>query len=237
MGVFQIILRLSFVAILIKLAMATNHIVGGPNGGWDTSSDLQTWASSKQFSVGDNLVFQYPPNHNVVEVTKSDYDSCQQTNAIQSFNDGATTIPLTSQGKRYFICGTIGHCSQGMKIEIDTLATQISPASPATASPPAAAASPPAADSLIVSIIPSAAPEEPTTAPPAESPESPSPMFETQMETPTLSPVIPSTEFLAPNSPLPQHSADASASSTVKGNLQAFISVVLSFAAVFMTFF
>ncbi|CAL5200506.1 unnamed protein product [Lathyrus oleraceus] len=230
MGAFQIIVRVSFMAMLIKLAMATNHIVGGPNGGWDTSSDLQSWASSKQFSVGDNLVFQYQQNHDVVEVTKADYDSCQQTNAIQSYNDGATTIPLTSQGKRYFICGTIGHCSQGMKVEIDTLATQISPVSPAVASPPIA-------DSPIISIIPSAAPKETTTSSPAESPESPSPLFETQVETPMLSPVIPSTEFLAPNSPLPQHSQDASASSTVKGNLQAFISMVLSFAAVFMTFF
>ncbi|KAI5412745.1 hypothetical protein KIW84_057393 [Lathyrus oleraceus] len=166
MGAFQIIVRVSFMAMLIKLAMATNHIVGGPNGGWDTSSDLQSWASSKQFSIGDNLVFQYQQNHDVVEVTKADYDSCQQTNAIQSYNDGATTIPLTSQGKRYFICGTIGHCSQGMKVEIDTLATQISPVSPAVASPPIA-------DSPIISIIPSAAPKETTTSSPAESPESP----------------------------------------------------------------
>jgi hypothetical protein len=55
MGVLEIILRVSFVAMFIKLAMATNHIVGGPNGGWDTSSDLQSWASSQQFSVGDIL--------------------------------------------------------------------------------------------------------------------------------------------------------------------------------------
>ncbi|KAL5066420.1 hypothetical protein RYX36_028157, partial [Vicia faba] len=141
-----------------------------------------------------NAVFQYPPNHNVVEVTKSDYESCEQTNPIQSSNDGATTIPLTSQGKRYFICGTIGHCSQGMKVEINTLATQISPTSPAIASPPTAA-SPPIEDSPIVSIIPSAAPQETTTPSPAESPESPSPLFQTQMETPTLSPIIPSTEL------------------------------------------
>jgi len=55
MGVHEIILRIAFVAMLIKLAMATNHIVGGPNGGWDTNSNLQSWASSQQFSVGDNL--------------------------------------------------------------------------------------------------------------------------------------------------------------------------------------
>ncbi|CAI8600781.1 unnamed protein product [Vicia faba] len=81
-----------------------------------------------------------------------------------------------------------------MKVEINTLATQISPTSPATTSPPTGA-SPPIADSPIVSIIPSAAPQETTTPSPAESPESPSPLFQTQMETPTLSPVIPSTEL------------------------------------------
>ncbi|KAK2370277.1 hypothetical protein P8452_57623 [Trifolium repens] len=232
MGVLEIILRVSFVAMFIKLAMATNYIVGGPNGGWDTSSDLQSWASSQQFSVGDNLIFNYPPNHDVVEVTKSDYDSCQQTSPIQSYNDGATTIPLTSQGKRYFICGTIGHCNQGMKVEIDTLATQISPASPAS---PAAAPSPLISDSPIISIIPSAAPEESIPSP-AESPDSKTPLFEPNMESPTLSPVIPSTEFLAPSSPLAQHSQDVSASSTEKGNLQVFISIVLSFVVVFMSF-
>ncbi|XP_045806659.1 uclacyanin 1-like [Trifolium pratense] len=231
MGVLEIILRVSFVAMFIKLAMATNHIVGGPNGGWDTSSDLQSWASSQQFSVGDNLIFNYPPNHDVVEVTKPDYDSCQQTNPIQSYNDGATTITLTSQGKRYFICGTIGHCNQGMKVEIDTLATQISPASPAPA-----AESPSISDSPIISIIPSAAPEESISSP-AESPDTKSPLFEPNMESPTFSPVIPSTEFLAPSSPLAQHSQDVSASSAEKGNLQAFISIVLSFVVVFMAFF
>ena len=55
MGVLEIIIRVSFVAILIKLAIATNHIVGGPNGGWDANSDLQSWASSQKFSVGDHL--------------------------------------------------------------------------------------------------------------------------------------------------------------------------------------
>ncbi|KAE9600699.1 hypothetical protein Lal_00045921 [Lupinus albus] len=74
-------------------------------GGWDTSSYLQTWASSLTFSVGDNLIFQYPPNHNGIEVSKADYDSCQPSNPIQSYNDDATTIPLTLAGKRYFIVG------------------------------------------------------------------------------------------------------------------------------------
>ncbi|XP_061364394.1 uclacyanin 1-like [Gastrolobium bilobum] len=230
MGVLENIIRVSFVAILIKLAMATNHIVGGPNGGWDTNSNLQSWASSQIFSVGDNLIFQYPPNHNVAEVTKADYDSCQPTNPIQSYNDGSTTIPLTSPKKRYFICGTPGHCSQGMKVEIDTLASATSPA-------PSAAPSP--ADSPVISIIPSPASEESTTSP-AESPEyipaAPSPLLETHIESPTLSPVIPSTEFPAAASPLAQHSPDLSVSSTRKGNLHTSIAIVLSLLMMLMAF-
>lgn len=233
MGVLEIIIRVSFVAILIKLAMATNYIVGGPNGGWDTNSNLQAWASSQKISVGDSLIFQYPPNHNVVEVTKADYESCQPSNPIHSYNDGSTTIPLTSAGKRYFICGTKGHCSQGMKVEIDTLDSATSPASPEASSSPAV--------SPEISIIPSPNPAESTTLP-AESPdyipEAPTPLFETHLESPTFSPLIPSTEFPAAASPLDhtQHSPDLSASSTRKGNLQASIAIVLSFLMMLMVF-
>ncbi|KAL5151895.1 Uclacyanin 1 [Glycine soja] len=227
MGVPEMMFRVSFVAILIKLALATNYIVGGPNGGWDTNSNLQSWASSQIFSVGDSLVFQYPPNHDVVEVTNADYDSCQPTSPIQSYNDGTTTIPLTSLGKRYFICGTIGHCSQGMKVEIDTLASATNSVTPA-ASPEDSTTSP--AESPEVS---SASPEE---SPEDIIPSAPSPLFQAHLESPTFSPVFPSTEFPASASPLAQHSSDLSASSTSKGNLQAYFVVVLSFLIMFITF-
>lgn len=39
----------------VNLAMAANYTVGGPNGGWDQSTDLTTWASSQTFLEGDNL--------------------------------------------------------------------------------------------------------------------------------------------------------------------------------------
>ena len=41
-------------AMLIQLSMAANYIVGGPNGGWDTTTDLRTWAISQKFLVGDS---------------------------------------------------------------------------------------------------------------------------------------------------------------------------------------
>ena len=41
--------------MLVGLVLAVDHDVGSPNGGWDTSTDLGSWASSKTFAVGDNI--------------------------------------------------------------------------------------------------------------------------------------------------------------------------------------
>lgn len=53
-------MSLAVTALLIQLGMAANYTVGGPNGGWDTSSNLQTWASAQTFIVGDNLSKSIP---------------------------------------------------------------------------------------------------------------------------------------------------------------------------------
>lgn len=43
-------------ALVTNLSVATDYIVGGPNGnGWSQSTDFQTWASSITFLQGDNL--------------------------------------------------------------------------------------------------------------------------------------------------------------------------------------
>ncbi|KAL6287418.1 hypothetical protein ACE6H2_011808 [Prunus campanulata] len=174
------LVSLVVVSMLIELAMAASYNVGGPNGGWDSTTDLQTWASSQTFLVGDNLNFQYAPSHDVVEVSKADYDSCQASNSIHSYSGGSTTIPLSSPGKRYFICGTSGHCSQGMKLEVDTLATSAAPtASPLSPAPQESPSIP----------APSAAPTT-STASPAQSPQS----------APTLSPALPSELPISPAS-------------------------------------
>ncbi|XP_047336130.1 uclacyanin 1-like [Impatiens glandulifera] len=126
-------------ALTVEITSAITYNVGGSTGGWDSTTNLQAWAMSQTFLVGDNLAFQYAPMHDVVEVIKSDYDSCQTTNVIQSYTGGATIVPLSSPGKKYFICGTPGHCTQGMKLQIDTLAAAATPAllpPPASVLPP-----------------------------------------------------------------------------------------------------
>ncbi|GMY09948.1 uclacyanin 1-like [Fagus crenata] len=170
------LMSLAISTMLINLAMATNYTVGGPNGGWDTGTNLQTWASSQSFLVGDNLIFQYTSNHDVVEVSKSDYDSCQSSNPIQSYSGGTTTIPLPSQGKRYFICGTAGHCSQGMKVQIDTLATSSPPPASPSVQPPASSVTPtpaPRSHSSSPTKLPPSPSAAPSIIPSTESPQTP----------------------------------------------------------------
>ncbi|MCD7460180.1 hypothetical protein HAX54_043029 [Datura stramonium] len=138
MAMLRILMRLAVTTMLLGSAMATNYTVGDPNGGWQQSGDLQAWAASKTFFVGDNLIFAYAPSHSVLEVTKAGFDSCQITSPIAIYTGGMTVITLASVGKRYFICGTGGHCSVGgMKLEISTLpkASPAKPATPPTATP------------------------------------------------------------------------------------------------------
>ncbi|KAG6767524.1 hypothetical protein POTOM_028730 [Populus tomentosa] len=190
---------LALMAMMLRLAMAANYTVGGPNGGWDATTNLQAWASSNNFLVGDNLIFQYGLMHDVIEVSKAGYDSCQTTSPLQSYSGGTTAIPLSSPGKRYFTCATPGHCAGGMKLEIDTLATSTPPpaspltpppASPSLPSPPTTSTLPPAS-----TVIPSASspPPEIYNLSPSQSPEM----------TPTMSPSAPRTSPLTSTTPSP----------------------------------
>ncbi|KAH9299509.1 hypothetical protein KI387_031191, partial [Taxus chinensis] len=101
---------------------ATNYTVGDTDQ-WKLATNYTTWASTKTFVVGDTLVFNYVSSaHNVLEVTKSAYDSCLASNPTQTHTGGTTSITLTTAGNRYFICGITGHCAGGMKLGITVAA-------------------------------------------------------------------------------------------------------------------
>ncbi|KAL6633861.1 hypothetical protein ACP70R_026532 [Stipagrostis hirtigluma subsp. patula] len=118
-------------------AYATDYVVGDSSG-WSSGVDYTTWAKGKTFNVGDNLVFQYSAMHNVAEVSSADYSACSASNSIQSYSDQNTKVALTAPGTRYFICGTPGHCSGGMKLAVTVAAA-------ATTSPPSATPATPSA--------------------------------------------------------------------------------------------
>nr|GFA77728.1 uclacyanin 1-like [Tanacetum cinerariifolium] len=137
----KILMSIVATTILFQLALAVDHNVGRPGGGWDTSTDLESWAKAT-FTVGDNLVFTYGGSHDVLEVTKDNYDSCSTSSPISTNGPSPTTIALTDAGSRYFICGTAGHCSQGMKVEIKTVAAASGP--PTTGNTPPSSGDSPA---------------------------------------------------------------------------------------------
>ncbi|KAF3776264.1 Blue copper protein [Nymphaea thermarum] len=122
MASLRLLLAFTVMAMLVNVSLCANYTVGAPNGSWDISTSLQAWSSSQTFNPGD-----YAPMHDLVEVTKADYDSCQVTNPINTHTDGNTAINLNTIGKRYFICGVPGHCNLGMKVQIETVAPGAQP--------------------------------------------------------------------------------------------------------------
>ncbi|KAM0932180.1 putative Phytocyanin domain, cupredoxin [Dioscorea sansibarensis] len=124
--------RVMFLALVLLLPLMLNNIGGalarkyevGGDQGWDVSTDFTSWASSTTFKVGDQLVFTYTPGlHTVVELAgEKEYNKCDINGALNSMNDGKSTVKLSKPGYRYFACGTMGHCQEGMKLKIKTLA-------------------------------------------------------------------------------------------------------------------
>ncbi|KAI6672838.1 hypothetical protein NL676_000744 [Syzygium grande] len=209
------LMSLLFAAVLVELATATNYVVGGLNGGWDMNTDQTTWASSQTFLVGDNLIFRYSPGHDVSEVTKGDYDSCQVTSPIQTYTSGSTVIPLTSPGKKYFICSSPGHCAAGMKLQINTLmASSTTSQSPATL-PTLGPVSAPLPATAVGPVLPPA-------------PEASSPLMTPPSESITASsPEV----FITP----PSHvSAESVTSSATKGSFPSTLALGLSFFSVLL---
>ncbi|XP_010258753.1 PREDICTED: stellacyanin-like [Nelumbo nucifera] len=102
---------------------ATLYTVGD-SAGWDISSSLDSWTIDKTFKVGDVLLFQYSSYHNVVELTKDNFDGCNVGNPLQISSNGNTSIPLTSPGQRYFACGNKLHCLGGMKLQVNVVGDQ-----------------------------------------------------------------------------------------------------------------
>ncbi|KAI3449638.1 hypothetical protein Pfo_006303 [Paulownia fortunei] len=93
----------------------------GDSAGWTIigNVDYNNWASSKTFQVGDTLLFKYDPRyHNVLQVSRSDFHSCDATAPISTYATGNDSIVIHSPGHYYYICGFVGHCQAGQKVDI-----------------------------------------------------------------------------------------------------------------------
>ncbi|KAI5066151.1 hypothetical protein GOP47_0018775 [Adiantum capillus-veneris] len=101
---------------------AAQFEVGGSSG-WTLPSignvNYSDWADSQTFVVGDTLYFNYSREyHNVMVVTKSDYQACEASSPISTYDDGATIVKLDRSGTFYFLCGIPSHCTDGQKVEV-----------------------------------------------------------------------------------------------------------------------
>ncbi|XP_022974245.1 uclacyanin-3-like [Cucurbita maxima] len=124
-----------FVFLVAVRAVYGADIVVGGDSGWNQGFDYGTWAAGQVFKVGDSLVFNYGGSHSVAEVNEASYKACSSTSVIRSHTGGSTSIPLSATGPRYFLCPTLGHCSSGMKLQINVVAANATPTPPGTTPP------------------------------------------------------------------------------------------------------
>ncbi|KAK9190203.1 hypothetical protein WN943_018805 [Citrus x changshan-huyou] len=110
------------------VGFSKTHKVGGESGGWTNPKAnigdvdyYKKWASSRNFSVGDTIVFEYnrQSDNVIVSRNRQDFESCR----TKSLNRGASTtgsdsILLRFTGSHYFWSGFPGHCQAGQKFEI-----------------------------------------------------------------------------------------------------------------------
>ncbi|CAB4319016.1 unnamed protein product [Prunus armeniaca] len=204
--------NMAFFVAMAALALVMNSVgaantyeVGGELG-WTVppTGTYAAWASNKTFTVGDVLVFKFSTgNHDVAEVTKASYDSCNANSPISMATNGPANLTLNTSGEHYYICTFGGHCIGGQKLSINVTGNS-SPApapAPSTSSPPPSPSpSPPAA-------VPAPAPSTSSPPPPPAAVPAPGPSTSTTpgsgASPPSGNPSSPTT----PSSPPPEGSA------------------------------
>ncbi|XP_058200319.1 mavicyanin-like [Rhododendron vialii] len=97
-----------------------HHVVGGDRG-WDPSSDIPFWASTRIFSVGDKIWFTYSAaQENIVELkSKEEYEACDVSNPIKMYTNGLDNVPLEEEGIRYFASGKPESCKNGLRLHVE----------------------------------------------------------------------------------------------------------------------
>ncbi|KAL8548319.1 hypothetical protein ACS0TY_007591 [Phlomoides rotata] len=128
-----------FVLAMFGVSNATEYKVGDDSG-WALNGnvDYKNWTSVKAFHVDDILIFEYDPqNHNVLLVNKSSFHLCDTVAPIATFTTGHDSFVIRGPGHYFFICGFVGHCQAGQKIDIRVLKVpkHVGPASIPTSSP------------------------------------------------------------------------------------------------------
>ncbi|KAK0603615.1 hypothetical protein LWI29_006830 [Acer saccharum] len=103
--------------LVIPLGSAKEfHIVGAPVC-WRRSPEIQSWATTKKFHVGDALVFIYDAPTIVLEVGYKAFLDCDAHAYLRKYVDQQTVLELKRTGPHYFI-STYDDCLAGLKLAI-----------------------------------------------------------------------------------------------------------------------
>lgn len=171
----------------LKFATAAQLKVGDDSA-WTIGPNYVTWAANKELHPGDSLLFKYSNNfHDVVQVTKSDYDSCKTDSPLATYKSGNDIVSMSKPGSYYYLCGFPGHCQAGQKVAVVVLAATTPPHSAPSHAP---APSPIAPASNKSKSAPSPSPVQKSSSSPSPAPKS-SPSPKKSKHSPSPSPLAP----------------------------------------------
>ncbi|KAI3691718.1 hypothetical protein L6452_31520 [Arctium lappa] len=117
------IILIFIAALIIPTSTSAKQFIVGDNNGWSLNFDYQSWAKTKEFVVGDQIVFKYPiGKHNVFEVDETGFQRCVAPSVTKSLATGYDVVTLMTPGRKWYICGVGKNCETGgMKLVIDVL--------------------------------------------------------------------------------------------------------------------
>ncbi|KAL6500479.1 hypothetical protein OROHE_025845 [Orobanche hederae] len=73
----------------------------------------------REDELREDPTFEYDPEfHSVLQVSQSDFHSCNTATPIYSYTTGNDSIAINNSGHYYYICGVMGHCEAGQKVDI-----------------------------------------------------------------------------------------------------------------------
>ncbi|KAJ7540655.1 hypothetical protein O6H91_10G024700 [Diphasiastrum complanatum] len=114
---------------LVECALGVSIYVVGDSAGWSPGNNYRLWEQNHTFVIGDTLVFNYAPQHSVLQVTQTGYQACNVSDVLKSYISGNDRV-IVQDSSTFFICGTPGHCQIGMKLAIITASTPSTPINP-----------------------------------------------------------------------------------------------------------
>ncbi|VVA93474.1 unnamed protein product [Arabis nemorensis] len=134
----MVLLLLVLLGQEIGKASSTLYKVGDLDS-WGVPIDAKVyskWPKSHSFKIGDSLLFLYPPSEDsLIQVTASNFKSCNTKDPILYMNDGNSLFNLTQNGTFYFTSGSPGNCQKYQKllVSVGTYAAEADALSPSSA--------------------------------------------------------------------------------------------------------